>query len=285
MNKSTTFSDQDVRAYYDQTEVHYRMFWKLEEGLGLHYGVWESGIKKLAEAIQNTNRALAHLGNWQQDFRVLDAGCGVGGSAQFLAKNFDCQVHGITLSEKQVNTAEKFAEKNNLQHLLRFSTQSYTKTNFRTDQFDAAWAIESMQTATDKKAFFQEMQRIIKPGGQLFIGDMFKAFSYSIQDQPRMQKLLHGWAMSDLLDFPELISMAEEHGFILGNSRKVTEEVRPSVWRIYLAALAGMIGTKWYNLFHNGAYFGRIHYTTGINQFWTYRQKLWDYQLAVFTKK
>jgi cyclopropane-fatty-acyl-phospholipid synthase len=40
--------------------------------------------------------------------RVLDIGCGWGGTAKFIAENYQAEVVGITVSEKQAHFAEKF---------------------------------------------------------------------------------------------------------------------------------------------------------------------------------
>jgi len=93
------FSTQDISDYYDDTEVHYKMFWKFEETLGLHYAIWDSTTKNLTDAILNTNNYLAELGEVKSTDYILDAGCGVGGSSIYLAKKFGCKVFGVTLSE------------------------------------------------------------------------------------------------------------------------------------------------------------------------------------------
>ncbi|MEZ4935052.1 MAG: class I SAM-dependent methyltransferase [Saprospiraceae bacterium] len=105
------FSNQDIINYYDHTQPHYRQWWKMEESMGLHYGVWDESVKTLSEAIVNTNAQLAAMGQISQADKVLDAGCGVGGSAIFLAKKYGCEVKGITLSERQVATATEFSKK------------------------------------------------------------------------------------------------------------------------------------------------------------------------------
>jgi tocopherol O-methyltransferase len=42
--------------------------------------------------------------------RVLDIGCGLGGSAMWLAEQFDCDVTGITISSVQARMAASKAE-------------------------------------------------------------------------------------------------------------------------------------------------------------------------------
>ena len=106
------FSSKDIEDYYDQTEVHYRMFWKLEKVMGLHYGIWTDKTKNITEAILNTNILLKEMGEIKASDKVLDAGCGIGGSSIFLAKSVGCSVTGISLSKKQVETATKLAAAN-----------------------------------------------------------------------------------------------------------------------------------------------------------------------------
>lgn len=276
-----TFTTEDVTNYYDHTETHYRQFWKMEQSMGLHYGIWDNSTKTLAEAIVNTNRQLAVLGKITAADKVLDAGCGVGGSAIFLAKNFGCDVTGITLSERQVRTASGFASQNGVQHLARFERMDYTKTRFPDNHFDVVWAIESMQTATDKSLFFKEMQRILKPNGRILIADVFKEGNWKISETPVMQTMLNGWAMSDVLNVVELTNLAKSHNLALANEVNVTPQVRKSILKYWWFALAGMIGTKWYNLFHNATYFSKIHYKTGFAQYRGWKQGLWSYRLVV----
>jgi len=274
-----TFTKADIANYYDHTEVHYRRFWKLDESMGLHYGIWEPGISNLAQAIKNTNVRLARLGNVRRGETVLDAGCGVGGSSIYLAAEYGCRATGITLSSRQVERATGYAAKAGLSQLVSFSCQDYTRTNFDDDTFDLVWAIESMQTATDKAAFLREMKRVLKPKGRILIADVFKHGQWNIEDSPLMQTMLGGWAMSDILSVEELDEEARKFGMHIGASEDVSRQIVPSIKRIYWASLAGMIGTKWYNLFHNATYFSKIHYKTGLAQYKAWKQGLWGYHL------
>ncbi len=274
------FTNKDIENYYDQTEVHYRMHWKLEEGMGLHYGIWDANTKNLAEAVLNSNYRLMTLGGIKPTDLVLDAGCGIGGSSVYLAKNLGCNVRGITLSEKQVKTATDLAAKKGVSDHVEFSRQDYTATNFPDNTFDFAWCIESMQTADNKDAYFKEMRRIIKPGGKILIADIFKPVGYDMSKEKDMQTMLNGWAMSDILSLDELHSTAEKAAFKVLKIEDVTSNVLKSVNRMYFASIIGAIGTKAYNMVYNASYFSKIHYKTGLAQKKAYHQHKWGYYLV-----
>ncbi|HIC68284.1 MAG TPA: hypothetical protein EYO90_01990 [Candidatus Latescibacteria bacterium] len=47
-------------------------------------------------------RELAEAVGLRREHRVLDLGCGLGGSARIMAALYECQVHGIDFSDKRV---------------------------------------------------------------------------------------------------------------------------------------------------------------------------------------
>jgi len=235
--------------------------------------------------VLNTNALLAQLGEIKSTDVVLDAGCGVGGSAIFLAKNLGCRVTGITLSEKQAATAAEFAVNRGVQNLVSFYAMNYTATSFPAQTFDVIWAIESMQTAVDKYDFLKEAKRILKPGGKIVIADCFKSFDYSFEKNKLMKLMFNGWAVSDVLSLNEFADKAAHEGFALTKEQDVTKEIYPSVVRFFYAGILGMFGTFLYNiLVKKASYFSRVHYKTALSQFAAYKKKLWNYKLIVLQK-
>jgi tocopherol O-methyltransferase len=275
------FTKNDIEDYYNQTEVHYRMFWKLDSAKGLHYGIWDKSTKNLDEAILNTNYSLMNLGGIKPSDKVLDCGCGIGGSAIYLAKNIGCLVSGITLSARQAAKATLLAEKEGVSQLVSFSQKDYLASGYPDNAFDIIWAIESFGSSPDKSLFFKEMNRILIPGGKILLADTFKPYSYDIEIDANMQLMLNGWAISDILSVEELKTVAEENNFEVSAISDVTKAIQKSVTKIYHAALLGMIGTKLYNLFRKASYFSRIHYKTGIAQKKAYNTGRWGYYLVV----
>lgn len=285
MKESKQFSYQDIEDYYDQTEIHYRMWWNLEKSMGLHYGVWDESTKSSTESIINLNRWLAKLGNIQEGDKILDAGCGIGGSSIHLAKQLNCDCIGITLSEKQVKTATQLAKANGVQDKCQFARMSYTETKFSDQSFDNVWAIESVGSAQNKADFFKEMHRLLKTEGRILLADTLKPEAYDIAQYKDMQVMLNGWAISDILSIEEMEVLAKENGFKLVAKRDVSDNIKKSVQKIWVASLMGKIGSKIYNFFNkNTSYFASIHYKTGIAQKKTYDRGEWKYMLMVFEK-
>ena len=138
------FSKKDIVRYYDLSEIHYRLHWNMDKSRSLHYGYWDASTKNFHEALLNINRIIAQHAGISKDQIALDAGCGVGGSAIWMAKNIGCSVTGISLSERQITLANASAKKENVEHLVTFLQKDYTATGFDDNTFDVIWAIESV---------------------------------------------------------------------------------------------------------------------------------------------
>lgn len=54
-----------------------------------------------------TEKFLKQL-NLNKDTRVLDVGCGIGGSAFYIARTYGSRVHGIDLSSNMISMAVKY---------------------------------------------------------------------------------------------------------------------------------------------------------------------------------
>lgn len=128
--------------------------------------------------------------------RVLDVGCGIGGTSRYLAKKMDCSVTGITISEQQVKLATELSAKAaghvqgdvdksgsialgngsvrfvelDAEKMGDFFNESETKTTF-----DCVWISEAMSHLPDKVLFFRNASMLLNAGGKLVVADWFKA--------------------------------------------------------------------------------------------------------------
>ena len=103
-----------IIEYYKDTENAYKDSWDLNNSLAIHYGYWDEKVNSFPESLLRMNEIMIETAEIKSTDKVLDAGCGVGGSSIFMATVLGCKVTGITLSERQVQHAKENAAKKNV---------------------------------------------------------------------------------------------------------------------------------------------------------------------------
>jgi cyclopropane fatty-acyl-phospholipid synthase-like methyltransferase len=230
-----------VVDYYDQCEGDYALVWNLRRSLAMHLGHWDGGTRTLAQALARQNEVLAERAGIDATDHVLDAGCGVGGSAIFLVRRFGCRVTGITLSAKQARTACAYATERGVGERARFAVMDYTATGFPAGRFDVVWALESVCYAHDKAEFAREAFRVLEPGGRLVVADGFAArATYAPAADALMRTWLGSWAVKALETVPDFAAHLGAAGFVNVSVTDVTTHVVPSARRLYLHSLYGL---------------------------------------------
>jgi cyclopropane fatty-acyl-phospholipid synthase-like methyltransferase len=276
--------NQDIADYYDQTLHHYQRWWNLDENLSVHYGIWDETSRNFQETLANTNKIMAHIAGIEDTMHILDAGCGVGGSGIFLAKNYNVKVSGITLSKKQLNCAKANAEKLKLNDLLDFRLEDYTKTSYENNSFDLIWCIESITSATNKSDFAREAYRLLKPGGKLIIADYFNVANGSDKKE-YLEKWRKLWSMAPIESLREYQPKFTENGLELIENHDYTNAIRKTSRRMYLSFVLGAVPAIIYNLiFKNVGRFGRNNYKSGYYQYKAFKKNLWQYRILLFKK-
>jgi len=226
---------QVIEDLYDRTQKWYNIFYTDKNSLSLHYGFWNEHTCSKKEALLNQYREVAALLNPSPGKRVLDAGCGVGGASIWLAENTGAAMVGITLSSVQVNLAKKYAQERGVSQKASFYPANYFETGFQEESFDQAFAIESFcYSYPEPERFFQEMHRILKPGGEIVISDAFLLRQLQGDQEIKIARdfcqgvKMNGWSTKD-----EIIAALEQCGFKLIRFVDKTGEVEKSVRDVY----------------------------------------------------
>lgn len=154
----------EIRKHYDRLSRFYRMLW----GEHLHHGYWENG-ESIERAQVKLMEQLAEKAGIQRGARVLDIGCGLGGSALWLANQYDCRVTGFTISPVQARMATKKAKARGLADQIRFVVVDANAWQPEPESVDVVWIMESSEHFRDKKNFFERCARALKPGGVLAV--------------------------------------------------------------------------------------------------------------------
>lgn len=116
---------------------------------------------------RQASRELADLAGLSKGHKVLDLGCGLGGPSRLLAAEYGCQVMGIDLIYEYVRAATLLSRRVGLAHNAMFQVGNMTMLPFRDHCFDVAWSQHTLMNIENKAALYQQVHRVLKPGGLL----------------------------------------------------------------------------------------------------------------------
>jgi cyclopropane-fatty-acyl-phospholipid synthase len=124
-------SRRNVSHHYDIDSSIYDLF--LDADRQYSCGYFTDGAN-LSEAQLAKKRHIAAKLALEPGQTVLDIGCGWGGLALYLARMFDVEVTGITLSTEQLEVAKTRAKTERLSESVRFELEDYRKVSRRYDR-------------------------------------------------------------------------------------------------------------------------------------------------------
>ena len=135
--------------------------------------------------------------------KVLDVGCGIGGSARILARDYNLEVVGISISPAQIARATELTP----QGLpCRFEVMDALDLQLADHSFDAVWSVEAGPHMPDKQQYADELLRVLKLGGLLAVADWNRRDpsdgAMTKTERKVMRQLLNQWA------HPEFASIA-----------------------------------------------------------------------------
>jgi MPBQ/MSBQ methyltransferase len=162
-----------------------------------------------------------------EQIKVLDVGCGVGGTSRYLAKKLgsDASVTGITLSPNQVKRATELAVEQDVDN-AQFTVMNALEMEFEDNSFDIVWACESGEHMPDKEAYINEMMRVLKPGGKFVMATWCqrddREVPFSEKDDKDLRFLYEEWT------HPYFISIEKYKEII--DATGVMDEVTTADW-------------------------------------------------------
>ncbi|HEY0640004.1 MAG TPA: methyltransferase domain-containing protein [Pseudonocardiaceae bacterium] len=166
----TLRSTAEVGELYDQMQP---MSNEIGDGQ-FHLWYWYDEVDddaSMEEAMRRITRKTGEALGLRPGEHVLDAGCGVGESAFLLAAEAGVRVTGITVSQVQVDDANRRAEANGTSDRVTFRYGDFMDLDFPDGTFDAVFAIEALAYAPDLVAALRELGRVLRPGGRISFAD------------------------------------------------------------------------------------------------------------------
>lgn len=152
--------------------------------------------------------------------RLLDAGCGVGRPALYFAKKAGVSVDGITVSERQYNDGLKHVDAEGMGSLVRLVHGDYhcLQKHFRESSYDVIYFLESFGHSRAKKHLLDVCWRMLKPGGLLYIKDLFKKITIVSGHRKTIEaevRKINDAYRYDIADLNEVITFVRQKGYIL----------------------------------------------------------------------
>ena len=137
--------------------------------------------------------------------RILDVGCGIGGSARLLALHYGFDVLAISISPAQIARARALTPPELADH-CRFAVMDALALDLPDRGFDAVWSVEAAPHMPVKQRYVDELLRMLRPHGRLAMAD------WNRRDPTEgAMDGLERWVMRQLLDqwaHPEFASIA-----------------------------------------------------------------------------
>ena len=197
-----------IAEYYDLASPYYRSMW----GDHIHHGYWIRGDESKETAQIQLIEHLAQLANIKTGLRILDIGCGFGGSSLYLTKKYGVNSTGITISPVQVQMAKEAAAKTNLD--ASFLLMDAEDMQFA-QPFDLLWSVESISHYHDPRRFFASAVKFLKPGGHFALTDWFRKGDIAPADKRKFIEPIEEGMMV------ELRAMDDYHDFLVSSGLHV----------------------------------------------------------------
>jgi tocopherol O-methyltransferase len=202
-------------------------------GPHIHHGYYENTLESSPlEAQERLIDKLATELEIQPNSKILDVGCGMGGSSCYLAEHYDATVSGISISTKQIVMAKEFAAKQKLKKVSFSIEDALSLNSFAHDSFDYIWSLESCEQFVDKRLFLERAFTKLAPGGKLMLATWCSSQEEFTNIQAKQyRRLCRAFDLPYMPTKNHYEHLFYQQGFNLIKKLDWTDNVKPS-WEI-----------------------------------------------------
>ena len=240
MSNEITTEGEAYRAYFNAgiSEMMSRMW-----GGNLHIGLFEHETESLEMAQSRLKARLGKALGLPAGAHVIEAGCGVGTTALFLARCCGLRVHATNISEEQLEEARRRAREEGLENSVTFEAADYHHLPAEDASFDGWLCQEALLYARDRPRVFDEALRVVRPGGRLVFTDLTLSRSMPATAREELTRVIRApylWSREEYSGFVSDLGLAVvDHVESLGNAELTFRAVLHN-----LASLEGEFVTR-----------------------------------------
>ncbi|MFO7879799.1 MAG: methyltransferase domain-containing protein [Bacteroidales bacterium] len=177
---------------------------------------------------------------------IIEIGSGRGGGASFVTRYHKPSKYvAVDISEKII----KFCNSHYDVPGLEFVQGKAESLPLESNSFDIAVNVESSRCYTSKQAFFNEVKRVLRPGGKLLLADMIEP-----HEMAGYKKDIDacGLAIEEESDITKNIVKALDHD--TERRKTLIDKKVPGFLRTNFYQFAGTKGSERYEAFNNGKF-------------------------------
>ncbi len=155
-------SKENISKHYDLGNEFFSLW--LDRTLTYSSAIFENKMNDLEEAQINKYKKLTNLLKPKNGDKVLEIGCGWGGFAEYIGKNFDVKLDCITISKKQYEYASERIHKNNLNEKVKIKMMDYRDVK---NKYNSIASIEMIEAVGENylKNYFQTIKENLSQKG------------------------------------------------------------------------------------------------------------------------
>ena len=155
-------SKEYISKHYDLGNEFFSIW--LDRTLTYSSAIYEKPTDNLSNAQTNKYNKLIEFIRPKSGDKVLEVGCGWGGFAEHLAKNYDIKLDCVTISKKQLEFAKKRIFKAGLNEKVDIKFLDYRDVK---GQYDSIASIEMIEAVGEKylNKYFSMIKNNLKPSG------------------------------------------------------------------------------------------------------------------------
>lgn len=242
-----------IRHFYDRSTPLWLSAWGEHMHHG-HYGPDGLTRKDHRQAQLDLIEEMLRWGDVNKASRILDAGCGVGGSSRYLAQRFGASALGLTLSPVQAEGAAALNRTVGLDQRVEVEVRDMMAISPATDGlFDLVWSMESAEHVPDKAGMLRRFYEVLQPGGTLLLATWCHRPippPLSGQEQDLLDGISRHYHLPPWVSRGELARLAMEAGFSKVETADWSKAVAP-FWNAVMRSalqwrnLGGLLRAGW----------------------------------------
>lgn len=209
-----------------------------------HFGYYPRGKENIsmAKAQRLMEDKLSEKLNLPSNSLILDAGCGEGNVATYLAEKYKYRIYGVDLLDFAIKKSISKSKELNLQNRLKFQIGDYTSLPFKDKTFDGIYTMETLVHVPNYKKALKEFYRVLKPNGKLVLfeysvcpREKFTKRQQQIEDIVVEETAAHSMPYFVHGKFPQILKDADFKNVIVEN---ITPHIMPMLKIFYLIAVS-----------------------------------------------